>query len=64
MAHTIIKSGTAMGTILAPSYCNLFMTNFEEKYVYTYTLQPKLWKRFIDDISSYGHMEWIHSWNS
>ena len=26
------------------------MTKFEEKYVYTYPLQPKLWKRFIDDI--------------
>ena len=26
------------------------MTKFEEKYVYTYPLQPALWKRFIDDI--------------
>ena len=43
-------SGTAMDTKLAPSYANLFMTKFEEKYVYTYPLQPKLWKRFIDDI--------------
>ena len=43
-------SGTAMGTKLAPSYANLFMTKFEKKYVYTYALQPKLWKRFIDDI--------------
>ena len=43
-------SGTAMGTKLAPSHANLFMTKFEEKYVYTYPLQPKLWKRFIDDI--------------
>ena len=32
-----------------PAYDN-FMTIFEEKYVYTYPLQPKLWKRFIDDI--------------
>ena len=43
-------SGTAMGTLLEPSYTSLFMTKFEEKYVYTYPLQPKLWKRFIDDI--------------
>ena len=43
-------SGTAMGTKLAPSYANLFMTKFEDKYVYTYPLQPQLWKRFIDDI--------------
>ena len=43
-------SGTAMGTKLAPSYANLFMTKFEERCVYIYPLQPKLWKRFIDDI--------------
>ena len=43
-------SGTAMGTKLAPSYANISMMKFEEKYVYTYPLQPKLWKRFIDDI--------------
>ena len=43
-------SSTAIGTKLAHSYANLFMTRFEENYVYTYHLQPKLWKRFIDDI--------------
>ena len=43
-------SGTAMGTKLAPSYANLFMSSFEDKYVYTYPQQPTLWKRFIDDI--------------
>ena len=53
-------SGTAMGTKLAPSYANLFMTQFEEKYVYTYPLQPKLWKRFIDDI----FMIWSHGMDS
>ena len=26
------------------------MTKFEDKYVYTYPLQPLLWKRYIDDI--------------
>ena len=35
-------SGTAMGTKWAPSYANLFMTKFEEKYVYTYPLQSTL----------------------
>ena len=44
------KSGTTMGTKLAPSYANLFMSKFEQDYVYTYHLQPTLWKRFIDDI--------------
>ena len=37
------------GIKLAPSHANLFMTTFEEKYVYTYPLKPALWKRFIDD---------------
>ena len=49
-------SGNAMGTKSAPSNANIFMTKFEEKYVYTYPLQPKLWKRFIDDI----FMIWSH----
>ena len=39
-----------MGTKLAPSFANLFMGDFEEKYVYTYKLKPLIWKRFIDDI--------------
>ena len=42
--------GTAMGTKSAPSFANLFMGHFEDKYVYTYKLQPLIWKRFIDDI--------------
>ena len=49
-----------MGTKLAPSYVNLFMTKFEENYVYTYHLQPKLWKRFIDDI----FLIWPHGMDS
>ena len=49
-----------MGTKLVPSYANLFMTRFEEKYVYTYPLQPKLWKRFIDDI----FLIWPHGMDS
>ena len=53
-------SGTAMGTKLAPSYANLFMTKSEENHVHTYHLQPKLWKRFIDDI----FLIWPHGMNS
>ena len=41
--------GTAMGTKLAPSFANLFMGYFENKFIYSYRLQPLLWKRFIDD---------------
>ena len=42
--------GTAMGTKLAPSFANLFMGYFEDKFVSPYPKQPFLWKRFIDDI--------------
>ena len=43
-------AGTAMGTRVAPTYANIFMSDFEERLVYTYPKQPKLWVRFIDDI--------------
>ncbi len=48
--HYLQIAGTAMGTRVAPSFANLFMGHFEEKYVYTYRLQPWCWFRFIDDI--------------
>ena len=48
----IQRIGTAMGTRVAPTYACLFMGDFEkvfleEKWSGT---QPKLWKRFIDDV--------------
>ena len=49
-----------MGTKLAPSFANLFMGYFEDKFVYSYHLQPFIWKRFIDDIFfvwTYGQHE-------
>ena len=39
-----------MGTRVAPTYANLFMSDFEEKHVYSYPKQPFVWLRFIDDI--------------
>ena len=42
--------GTAMGTRVAPSLANIFMADFEEKYVYPYHIQPLIWLRYIDDI--------------
>ena len=52
-------SGTAMAQHWQP-HMPFFMTKFEEKYVYTYPLQPKPWKRFIDDI----FMIWHHGMDS
>ena len=48
--HFLQVGGTAMGTRVAPTLANLFMADFEERFVYTYHTQPKLWGRFIDDI--------------
>ena len=48
--HYLQVGGTAMGTKVAPSLANLFMADFEEKFVYTYHLQPSIWLRYIDDI--------------
>jgi len=42
--------GTAMGTKVAPSFAITYMGNFEEKHVYTYTQQPLMYLRYIDDI--------------
>ena len=47
--HFLQINGTAMGTRVAPTYANLFMAHFEEKYIYINS-KPRIWYRFIDDI--------------
>lgn len=42
--------GTAMGTVTAPSYANLFMAELEERLLDESTTDPIIWKRYIDDI--------------
>ena len=42
--------GTAIGTIFAPTYANLFMAGLESEIFDIYELQPLLWLRFLDDI--------------
>ena len=42
--------GTAVCQKVAPRFANIFMSGFEDKYVYTYPPQPLLWVRFIDDV--------------
>ena len=39
-----------MGTKVAPSYANLFMTNLEEKIKNSFPLKPTVWWRYINDI--------------
>ena len=38
-------AGSVMGSKLAQSYADIFVTQFEDKHVYMYLLQPFLWKR-------------------
>jgi hypothetical protein len=54
--HYLQVGGTAMGTRVAPSFANIFMADFESKWVYSYPQQPSLWLRYIDDI----FMVWTH----
>jgi hypothetical protein len=56
----IQKGGVAMGSKASPAFANLFMQEFEEKWVYTYQKQPLYWWSFIDDIK----MVWVHGLNS
>ena len=40
-----------MGTTCAPAYANIFMANFELKYIYPYIKdKTKMFLRFIDDL--------------
>ena len=49
-----------MGTRCAPTYANIFMVDFEEKYIYPFINQISvLYLRFIDDI----FMIWTKSEN-
>lgn len=41
-----------MGTRMAPSYANIYMSYIEKKMLNDYPLKPKLWLRYIDDIFS------------
>ncbi len=49
-------AGIAMGTRMAPQFANLYMAQFEEKYVYHYKPDlEKYWFRFIDDVFLLWH---------
>ena len=49
-AHFLQKSGTAMGTKMAPSYANLFMGYVEQDLLARCEKKPLVWYRYIDDI--------------
>ena len=41
--------GIAMRSPVSPIVANIFMSNFKEKILSTYTPSPKVWCRFVDD---------------
>ena len=50
-ANYLQVDGTAMGTRVAPTFANLFMSDFENRHIYNCKLKkPRVWFRFIDDI--------------
>ena len=49
--HYLQIKGCAMDTICTPAYANIFMVNFELKYIYPYIRdKTKMFLRFIDDL--------------
>ena len=49
--HYLQIKRCAMGTICAPAYANIFMENFELKYIYPYIKhKTKIFIRFINDL--------------
>ncbi|XP_071796343.1 uncharacterized protein [Asterias amurensis] len=50
--HFLQVQGTAMGTKMAPSYANLFMSQLEDRLLSSAPNRPLVWWRFIDDIFS------------
>ena len=49
-------SGTAIGTKMAPSYANIFLSVLERDLLNSATHKPEIYHRFIDDI----FMVWTH----
>ena len=47
--HFLQVGGTAMATTVVPSLANIFMSEFEEKFVYTFKYQPLCFKGYIND---------------
>jgi len=39
-----------MGTAMAPNYANLFMSNFEDKFIFNRNTKPIHYRRYTDDL--------------
>ena len=49
-------NGVAMGSPLSPIVANIYMENFENKAIETFSLKPREWKIFVDDTN----LIWTH----
>ena len=43
-------NGTVMGTRVSLTYANIFIDAFKSKFIYSHSLCPRVWLRFMDDI--------------
>ena len=50
--HYLQTRGTAMGTKVAVSFANIFMSVIETKIINKSKIKPLEWKRYIDDVFS------------
>ncbi len=54
--HWTQINGVAMGSKSSPTFANLFMEDWESKWVDPYPLAPIIWRRYIDDV----FLIWTH----
>ena len=54
--HYLQTNGTAMGTKMAPTYANIFMSVLEGQFLQNSEYKPLFYCRYIDDIFLYGLM--------
>ena len=48
--------GTALGTLIAPSYANLLMGKLEREFLWTRDKVPLVWWSYVDDV----FLVWTH----
>ena len=55
--HYLQTHGTAMGTMMAVAFANIFMSTVETKITRLSPNKPLVWKRYIDDIFSLWNID-------
>ena len=55
--HHLQTHGTAMGTMMAVAFANIFMSAIETEIIRLSSNKPLVWKRYIDDIFSLWNID-------